>query len=347
MPQINIPGVGMVEFPYDMSDEDINAAAAKLYQDANRKPASAEDFAPAPRTNQLPTDPSTGGFLSNLASGAAEAVQSIPRTIKGLSRINPLGNFGSAAMAASEMPTAMIQGVTKRVGDYAENPSQTIYDDPLSFLGDVSAVAGPAVGAARGSAAMASRAARSIPAAAGTLADLGIDAAVGAVKGKLPGGGGSAVRGAIKEAAQGYARRSASRTTPPLAELDRYMPNTSAPRATEFGPSAMQFDDPLKVDRYMPNTSAPKSGEFGPPAMQFDDPLAALDRYMPNIGAEKPPPLWNDITPDMPAPQRPLTRVDDAATRYIRANGGQAELLRELLEAEGMGGFRRLRRPIQ
>jgi hypothetical protein len=61
----------------------------------------------------------------------------------------------------------------------------------------------------------------------------------------------------------------------------------------------------------------------------------APDPVPSGIVSETPPPLWNDISPDMPVPQRPLTMVDDAVSRSIRTNGGQSELLKELLRSEG------------
>jgi len=416
MPRVNIPGVGVVNFPDDMAVEDIQAAAARLHRDYTRIPESSEANAPAPRMTRLPTDPSIGGFVSNLVSGAAEA---IPRTIKGLARINPLGNYGSAAMAAADMPSAMVQGVKERAGQYADDAAQTIYNDPFAFLEDVSAVAGPAVGAARGGASMAGRAASAVAGKSGNAMKIAGVLAKGAAR-ELPVVGPMA-RGAVGELekylasqSEGAARRatlSGGRLVPKneqtirafADEIERALEknpaldvsgepftlggstsgrsstrgvvlepqriNTAsgemvATRPDKWGmasihpsesvesalrsPGSRMRSNPMPAeeviergsaqtgfDRYMPNKSNYEMAE-------------GYDRYMPNVSApETPPPLWNDISPDMPAPQRPLTRRDDAVSRYIGANGGQAELLRELLEAEGMGGFRRLRRPIQ
>jgi hypothetical protein len=292
VPQINIPGVGLVEFPYDMTDEQVQSAAARLYQDASRKPASSEDFAPAPRTNQLPTDPSASRTWEKFVSGAKEG---IPRMVQGITRLNPLGLGGTAA--AMEAGPGALEAIKGRISDYANDPLKTINDDPFAFAMDALSIADPAMSAGRGVTSMAGRAIRSVPAAAGTAADLGIDAAVGAVKAKLPGGGGSAVRGAIREAAQGYAKRKGAASA--AGSADEVAKTIIDPVPEELVPG---------YDRYMPNRGASSSN---------------VDQITERL-----------LGQDMPAPQRPMSMKDDAVTRSIQANGGQADLLRELLRAE-------------
>lgn len=155
--RIDIPGIGPVNFPASMSEEEISAAAAKLHAETNTQTATTEQFAPAPRMTRLAGDPSTGGFVGNLLSGAKDAVTNLPKTIKGLTKINPL-----------ELPGQIATGIKDRVQSYADDPLSTIYDDPLSFLGDAatmtgigSAVSGPVRAGARGVASAAGDAASS------------------------------------------------------------------------------------------------------------------------------------------------------------------------------------------
>lgn len=246
--RIEIPGIGIVEFPASMSEAEVNAAAAKLHAETNTQTASAEQFTPAPRMTRLEGDPSTGGFVGNLLSGAKDAVTNLPKTIKGLTKINPL-----------ELPGQIATGISDRVQSYADDPLSTIYDDPLSFLGDVATVTG--IGAAasaplRAGARGAANAALKAGPALGTAADVGLGAAKGALESKAFGG--SAIRGAVRGGAERFATRAknaASATASPVDELaegyDRYMPNTSAQTApappavpsssrlpAEFGPDA-------------------------------------------------------------------------------------------------------------
>jgi hypothetical protein len=52
MPRVTIPGVGVVNFPYDMSPDEINAQAQRLYAEAQGKEA------PLTRERRLPSAPS-------------------------------------------------------------------------------------------------------------------------------------------------------------------------------------------------------------------------------------------------------------------------------------------------
>lgn len=78
---IDIPGVGPVTFPSSMSDDDITAAAHKLFTEANAasdtKPVSAEDFTPK----------SVNGFASNIVEDAKGIIGMLdPRGWKGMAQ---------------------------------------------------------------------------------------------------------------------------------------------------------------------------------------------------------------------------------------------------------------------
>lgn len=181
MPTIDIPGIGPVEFPDSMAPADITSAAKRLHQGANQTTAKADDFAPAPRAFSMADyltgadrGPSVAGFGKNLARGAVDTVrnlpESVPRLVKGLTRLTP---------------ESIGKGIEARVGEYAHDPAGTIYDDPLSFLGDAATVleAGGALRGPMSAGAGATR--RGASAAAKALApaaDIGMAAATGAAE---------------------------------------------------------------------------------------------------------------------------------------------------------------------
>jgi hypothetical protein len=79
MPRVTIPGVGVVTFPYDMSPDEINAQAQRLYAEAQGKEA------PLTRERQAPGAPS--------AMGAGHHPDTLARERFG-KRIPSLGEIG-------------------------------------------------------------------------------------------------------------------------------------------------------------------------------------------------------------------------------------------------------------
>lgn len=75
MPQIHIPGVGLVEFPESMSGEDISAAAKRLHDNANP-----------------PEAPGSSSLLINLASKSAPAATRVAEEIATTPYLSQLGS---------------------------------------------------------------------------------------------------------------------------------------------------------------------------------------------------------------------------------------------------------------
>lgn len=181
MATIDIPGVGAVDFPDSMSDADIARAAKRLHQSANQTTAKADDFAPAPRSFSMSdyltgadNGPSVAGYGKNLLRGAVDTVrnlpESVPRIVKGMTRITP---------------ESIGESIKSRVGEYANDAAGTIYNDPLSFLGDAATVleGGAALRSPMSAGAGAARRGASTAAKAlAPAADLGLAAAQGAAE---------------------------------------------------------------------------------------------------------------------------------------------------------------------
>lgn len=276
MPRVEIPGVGVVEFPDSMDDAAISAAAAELHSTRGKAPASAEAFAPAPKSVSLLDSltgrdggPSTRGFLERAAQGASDVVGNLPRVLRGLTKINP-----------AEIPGQIAEHVRDRVRTYADDGLGAIYDDPLSFLGDAATVAG--IGAAAsaplraGARAVSSAASAAAPAfgEAGAIAlDVAGAAAKEAVKSKLTG----------RSATMGAVRGARGRL------LDRALQRAAKAPGEAVEAAAGAVDDlPAGYDRYMPNTSAGRglppefSPDMPPPASRAAEQLAdAADASRP------------------------------------------------------------------
>jgi hypothetical protein len=150
---VEVPGIGNIEFPDSMSDADISAAIRKQ----TGGPDSGE-----PK--------SVGGFLSNavtstgnLIGQAASAVAHPVQTLKAMGSIpiglyekagGPLPAPGPGDVDAAKQVDAMIDHFKQRYGSL-DRAKETLYNDPAGFLGDLSAAAGGAGGALRGTGAVA------------------------------------------------------------------------------------------------------------------------------------------------------------------------------------------------
>lgn len=94
--RVDIPGVGVVEFPDSMSSDEVNAAAAKLYQDHQPKPSDSEALGLAalrPATS-LVTDMATNPAFPKATATAGRIIGGLAPVIGGGSKYG----LGGAAM---------------------------------------------------------------------------------------------------------------------------------------------------------------------------------------------------------------------------------------------------------
>lgn len=100
MPTVEIPGMGTVAFPDDMSDADISKEAAKLYR--KNKPTMARMAGTvAQEMNSLPL--SSGG-LGGMFGAAKLAMQNLPSVLGGVGE--GLGGLGGGLLGAATGPAA-------------------------------------------------------------------------------------------------------------------------------------------------------------------------------------------------------------------------------------------------
>lgn len=124
---IDIPGIGQVEFPDTMDDAAINAASAKLYQQAQ---------APSAPTAE---PKSVGGFLGNVVSSGGRFLSNAATPL-----LHPVQTAkGVASMVRHPLDTAEALGSDLKAR-YIDHPGQTLYEDPVGVLGDVATLAGGA-----------------------------------------------------------------------------------------------------------------------------------------------------------------------------------------------------------
>lgn len=143
---VAVEGLGNIEFPDSMTDEQIAAAIKKQMGG----PASAEK-------------PTVGGFIgnaltstANLVGDAASAVFHPIRTLQAIGAI-PVGLWEKAGLPvpkaqpgevdAAQQLDALMHHVSERYGSWA-NFRKTMYEDPAGVLADLSTVAGGAGAAA-------------------------------------------------------------------------------------------------------------------------------------------------------------------------------------------------------
>lgn len=252
--QIDIPGIGLVEFPDDMSDADLAVAAGKLHAEAQRnKPA-------APKDDSSMADwlPAAGGVIGGIAGTAA----------------GPVGTAVGAALGGGGGEG--IRQIIRRVQGKSAPQTMT---DAAADIGITGALEGAAGLVGGGIAKAGSRLIRgvsrvAIPDSVKTGANAAIDL--------LPGTAGRVARGA-RTLSRGFGE--AAEKPSVMAEgFDRWMPNTSArplpaanklpsgltPRALSEGEERgiAELDDlltsihgPERVTRgngLMPSTAAPR-----------------------------------------------------------------------------------------
>ena len=346
------PDIGPDGLPIDPEAD----AAQRLQGPANFKTASAEQFTPAARRmTRLEGDPSALGFGENLLRGAVDTVTGIPRMIKGLTKINP-----------AELPGYIVSGIKDRAQSYADDWQSTIYDDPLSFLGDVSTVAG--IGAAaraplQASARQAASTTARFGKAAATGADLGGAAITGAAKnfpilGPMGHGAISSVRQRLGErAARAAARKELGsgrlNTSPTPSRIpdnfdDALLEGLEKIRESTLPTRVGGAGSPLRVKNNLPVVNPELSSGVGPwragsgrmvstqpdkwgassihRAEDFIDRSRLVDKARPVVDAPSP-------VSALPSSTR-ATMADDAFSRNARGNPQQQELLRALLKQQ-------------
>ena len=344
--QIDIPGIGLVDFPDDMTPEAVNAAARKLHQTEQRK-AEATTEAQAPRPESVSMfdsltgrdgGPSTYGFGEKLVSGAVDAVRNIPRTIRGLSKINP-----------SEIPSAIVSGVKERVSDYANDPLGTIYEDPLSFLGDASIVAGglasaPARAVGRGASNAAARTISGVRKLGPIAADAGTTVGKALVSRKMP------LTGPI------LSEWDKARTARAFSEVDAPS-NVAKARQSVFDVSknknvALGADDIEDVLAQLAAEDLPAS-VGGSKTLRAGQNLPVVNPQRTSGMVSTQPDKWGATSihqaedfvdrsrlVDRARPVQKAALSDDAFTRNVTGDPARQQLVRELLRAESddLGG---------
>lgn len=177
---IEIPGIGQVAFPASMSDQEINSAAKRLYEQSGAgKPLTAKEVA----TGAITSFPSS---FKNLVGNLVEAITSPVQTAKSVLDV------GAGALQ-NVLPEKLVQAVgedkqsremARKVGEFyadrygtGEGLKRAIAEDPAGVLADLSTVlTGGATVAPRAVAAPLATAARTIDPLA--LAARGTQAAV-------------------------------------------------------------------------------------------------------------------------------------------------------------------------
>ncbi|HYC56722.1 MAG TPA: hypothetical protein VEL28_17460, partial [Candidatus Binatia bacterium] len=194
---IDIPGVGAVAFPDSMSDDAISAAAAKLYQDAQRPaPAPAEPTVPA---GPAPTHPlgRLGDAVLDVGMGAAKGaastaaglgrlVHQLPGVSRAVDAVYGQPGLSAAAFNAADaalQPTSSAQTIGKAAEQIGEVlvPSRAITAAGTALAGRVAPALGQVVG--QTAARVLPRAAVEAVGGAGLAAAQGGSAALGGVLG--------------------------------------------------------------------------------------------------------------------------------------------------------------------
>lgn len=135
---VEIPGLGVVEFPDSMTPEEINREAEKLYADAN------------PERDVKAEGRSVSGFLSNVVRSGGEqigslasAVTSPVETAKGVGRL-ALGTAQKlipGRQSHEDAADAVGRFYKDRYGSL-EGVGRTLYEDPVGALADASTLLG-------------------------------------------------------------------------------------------------------------------------------------------------------------------------------------------------------------
>lgn len=141
MPKIvEVPGVGNVEFPDSMSDEQISA---QIQQQS--KPAA-------------PAEKSVGGFLGNvLSSGANLATQAASAVLHPIDTANAVIDLGAGVVekalpgeqAHERNVDALVNHFTGRYGSI-DAAKEALYNDPMGVVADLSTLLGGAGAVAKG-----------------------------------------------------------------------------------------------------------------------------------------------------------------------------------------------------
>lgn len=209
---IEIPGIGQVAFPGSMSEQEINAAAKRLYdQSGGGKPMTAGEVA----TSAISNIPSS---FKNLVTNIVEAISNPAQTAKSvldvgagaLQNVLPekFVQFVGEDKQSREMARAVGQFYADRYGT-GEGLKKAIAEDPVGVIADLSTVlSGGATVAPRAVAAPLAATARAIDplalAARGTQATLtGVGKTAAPILGMQTGAGAEPIRQAYRAGREG------------------------------------------------------------------------------------------------------------------------------------------------